>query len=136
MGIFRMKKRFVPLLRTLLTGSCELLSTISAGEPQKRLNLNSRRIGGYAISSHHEENLVEDALAIALGRRKLAEGLLHHSDRVSQYTSSTYQAVLVQFHIQVSMSRKGDCSDNAMKESFYELIEDQVFASTDLSESF
>ncbi len=47
------------------------------------------------------------------------EELMHHSDRGSQYTSLAYQAVLAQFHIQVSMSRKGDCYDNAMMESFF-----------------
>lgn len=45
--------------------------------------------------------------------------MLHHSDRGSQYTSLAYQNVLAQFHIQVSMSRKGDCYDNAMLESFF-----------------
>jgi putative transposase len=54
---------------------------------------------------------------MALGRRKPREELLHHSDRGSQYTSLAYQTVLAQFHIQVSMSKKGDCYDNAMMES-------------------
>ena len=55
---------------------------------------------------------------MALGRRNPSEELLHHSDRGSQYTSLAYQTVLAQFHIQVSMSGKGDCYDNAMMESF------------------
>jgi putative transposase len=71
---------------------------------------------------------------MALGRRKPVEELMHHSDRGSQYTSPTYQAVLAQFHIQVSMSRKGDCYDNTMMESFFssfktECVNRQVYQS-------
>jgi putative transposase len=73
-----------------------------------------RLIVGWAMASHREESLVEAALWMALGRRQPVEELLHHSDRGSQYTSLAYQAVLSQFHIQVSMSGKGDCYDNAM----------------------
>src|SRR6266516_7881783 len=72
----------------------------------------------WAMASHREESLVEEALLMALGWRKPVEELLHHSDRGSQYTSLAYQVVLAQFHIQVSMSGKGDCYDNAMMESF------------------
>ncbi|TMD99603.1 MAG: DDE-type integrase/transposase/recombinase [Chloroflexi bacterium] len=71
------------------------------------------------MASHREESLVEEALLMALGWRKPVEELLHHSDRGSQYTSLAYQAVLAQFHIQVSMSGKGDCYDNAMIVSFF-----------------
>jgi transposase InsO family protein len=74
---------------------------------------------GWAMASHREESLVEAALWMALGRRHPVEELLHHSDRGSQYTSQAYQAVLAQFQIQVSMSGKGDCYDNAMMERFF-----------------
>jgi putative transposase len=74
---------------------------------------------GWAMASHREESLVEAALWMALGRRNPVEKLMHHSDRGSQYTSLAYQAVLAQFPIQVSMSGKGDCYDNAMMESFF-----------------
>jgi transposase InsO family protein len=83
------------------------------------LDVYSRLVVGWAMASHREESLVEAALWMALGRRHPGEELLHHSDRGSQYTSQTYQAVLAQFHIQVSMSGKGDCYDNAMMESFF-----------------
>jgi putative transposase len=56
---------------------------------------------------------------MALVRRHPEAGLLHHSDRGSQYTSSSYQALLAQRGIQVSMSGKGDCYDNAAMESFF-----------------
>lgn len=83
------------------------------------LDVYSRLIVGWAMACHREESLVEAALWMALGRRKPVEELLHHSDRGSQYTSLAYQMVLAQFHIQVSMSKKGDCYDNAMMESFF-----------------
>jgi putative transposase len=83
------------------------------------LDVYARLMVGWAMASHREESLVEEALWMALGRRKPVEELLHHSDRGSQYTSLAYQSVLAQFHIQVSMSRKGDCYDNAMMESFF-----------------
>jgi putative transposase len=83
------------------------------------LDVYSRLIVGWAMAPHREESLVEAALWMALGRRNPGEELLHHSDRGSQYTSQAYQAVLAQFQIQVSMSGKGDCYDNAMMESFF-----------------
>jgi putative transposase len=83
------------------------------------LDVYSRLVVGWAMASHREESLVEAALWMALGRRKPVEELMHHSDRGSQYTSLAYQAALAQFPIQVSMSRKGDCYDNAMMESFF-----------------
>ena len=83
------------------------------------LDVYSRLIVGWAMASRRAESLVETALWMALGRRNPIEELMHHSDRGSQYTSLAYQAVLAQFPIQVSMSRKGDCYDNAMLESFF-----------------
>ncbi len=83
------------------------------------LDVYSRLVVGWAMASHREEHLVEEALLMALGWRKPIEELLHHSDRGSQYTSLAYQGLLARFHIQVSMSGKGDCYDNAMMESFF-----------------
>ena len=62
---------------------------------------------------------MEDALIMAMKRRHPQAGLLHHSDRGSQYTSADYQEQLAQAGIVVSMSRKGNCYDNAMMESFF-----------------
>jgi transposase InsO family protein len=98
------------------------------------LDVYSRLVVGWAMSSHRDESLVEEALWMALGWRKPVQELLHHSDRGSQYTSLAYQAVLAQFHIQVSMSGKGDCYDNAMMESFFsslktECVHRQVYQS-------
>lgn len=83
------------------------------------LDLFSRLIVGWAMAAHRDAELVERALDMALGRRHPEAGLLHHSDRGSQYTSGSYQALLAQRGIQVSMSGKGDCYDNAAMESFF-----------------
>jgi transposase InsO family protein len=98
------------------------------------LGVYSRLIVGWAMDSHREESLVEAALWMALGRRQPGEELLHHSDRGSQYTSLAYQSVLAHFQIQVSMSGKGDCYDNAMMESFMssfktECVQQQTYQS-------
>ena len=83
------------------------------------LDLFSRLVVGWAMAAHRDAELVEQALSMALMRRHPQAGLLHHSDRGSQYTSGSYQALLAQRGIQVSMSGKGDCYDNAAMESFF-----------------
>lgn len=79
----------------------------------------SRKIVGWAMDAHLETSLVERALRMALARRQPKAGLLHHSDRGSQYASGAYRALLEKQHITVSMSAVGNCYDNAMKESFF-----------------
>jgi transposase InsO family protein len=79
----------------------------------------SRRIVGWAMADNLETSLVERALHMALMQRRPQADLLHHSDRGSQYASHDYQRLLAQRHITVSMSRTGNCYDNAMKESFF-----------------
>lgn len=83
------------------------------------LDLFSRLVVGWAMAAHRDAELVEQSLHMALLRRHPAAGLLHHSDRGSQYTSGSYQALLAQMGIQVSTSGKGDCYDNAAMESFF-----------------
>ena len=96
------------------------------------LDVYSRFIVGWAMSATRDATLVEDALTMAMKRRHPEVGLLHHSDRGSQYTSADYQKHLAQAGIAVSMSRKGNCYDNAMMESFFgtlkaECVERQVY---------
>lgn len=79
----------------------------------------SRRIVGLAMDDHMRTELVTRALEMAYQERQPAAGLLHHSDRGSQYTSHAYRALLEQREVVVSMSRKGDCFDNAPVESFW-----------------
>ena len=71
------------------------------------------------MSKERDEQLVTKAAEMALIQRKPGAGLVHHSDRGSQYTSQGYLAVLKEAEIQVSMSSKGDCYDNALMESFF-----------------
>jgi putative transposase len=83
------------------------------------MDVFSRQIVGWSMSERQQTALVEDALQMALARRCPQTGLLHHSDRGSQYASHDYQKLLAKEHIQVSMSRSGNCYDNAMMESFF-----------------
>jgi putative transposase len=82
------------------------------------LDTYSRMVVRWAMASHRDEALVEQAALMTLARRNPAPGLLHHSDRGSQYTCQDYRALLAQCGIVVSMSRKADCYDNALMESF------------------
>ena len=79
----------------------------------------SRKIVGWAMEEHLQTSLVERAFQMALRQRKPPAGLLHHSDRGSQYASDDYRKLLTKHQVTVSMSRSGNCYDNAMKESFF-----------------
>ncbi len=83
------------------------------------LDLFSRKVVGWAMADHMEASLVEDALQMALQQRQPEAGLLHHSDQGRQYTSVVYQNRLANAHCQISMSRTGNCYDNAAMESFF-----------------
>ena len=83
------------------------------------MDLYSRRIVGWALASTQDTTLVLAALLMAIGRRQPAAGLLHHSDRGSQYASAQYQALLQTYRFTVSMSSTGNCFDNAAMESFF-----------------
>ena len=83
------------------------------------LDVFSRRIVGWSMQKRMTKALVIDALRMALFQREKTDGLLHHSDRGSQYTSADYQDLLQSRGITVSMSGTGNCYDNAMMESFF-----------------
>lgn len=83
------------------------------------LDVFSRRIVGWSMGTRLHRQLVENALYMAVGRRRFTGDLLHHSDRGSQFTSHDYLDLLESYGITVSMSRSGNCYDNAMKESFF-----------------
>lgn len=93
------------------------------------LDLYSRMVVGWSMSGNCDEKLIERALHQALARRHPKTGLLHHSDRGSQYTSQAYQACLGKAGIQSSMSRKGNCWDNAVMESFFGTLKDECVRS-------
>jgi len=86
------------------------------------LDLYSRGIVGLAMSDRITDDLTQNALNQAIGRRNPSAGLIHHSDRGSQYASGDYQALLQKNEIIPSMSRKGDCWDNAVAESFFHTL--------------
>ena len=97
------------------------------------LDLFSRRVVGWTMSASNDTALALDALYAALGERTPTSGLLHHSDRGSPYASDEYRAALAQRGIVASMSRKGDCWDNAVAESFFatlraELVDHEQYA--------
>jgi len=83
------------------------------------LDLFARRIVGWAMSARMTSQLVHEALHMAIDQRQPAAGLIHHSDRGSQYTSADYQHALNNQRFQVSMSGSGHCYDNAPTESFF-----------------
>lgn len=83
------------------------------------LDLFSRRVVGWVMSASQDEALVEMAFRMALLGRQPAAGLLFHSDRGSQYTSDAYRALEASVNVTVSMSRTGNCYDNAVTESFF-----------------
>jgi putative transposase len=82
------------------------------------MDLFARPIVGWSMATHLRAELVEDAFRMAVGRRLLVPGLLHHSDQGSQYTSAQIQSLLARHYIEVSMSGVGNCYDNAPMESF------------------
>ncbi len=83
------------------------------------IDLFSRKVVGWAIDRRMTTTLVSDALTMAVWRRRPPKGLLHHSDRGSQYASHAYQAELNKHGMVCSMSGKGDCWDNAVVERFF-----------------
>jgi len=83
------------------------------------MDLYSRMIVGWSMGDKHSAELVENALKMAVDHRGNIKGVVLHSDQGSQYASSTYQQLLQEFGILCSMSRKGNCWDNAPMESFF-----------------
>lgn len=94
------------------------------------LDLRSRRVVGWSMSASLAEKLVLDALKMALLRRKPGRGILHHSDRGSQYAGKAYRKLLRDHGMRCSMSRKGDCWDNAVVESFNATIKTELIYRT------
>lgn len=83
------------------------------------IDLYSRQVVGWAMNEHMKASLVNDALLMALWKRKPVRGLIWHTDRGSQYASDSHRSVLRTHGIIQSMSRKGNCWDNAVAESFF-----------------
>ena len=90
------------------------------------LDLFSRRVVGWSMAKHMRTELAANALAMAIGNRLTEKDLLHHSDRGSQYASFAYQKLLEQNGIRCSMSRRGNCHDNAVVESFFGTLKSEL----------
>ena len=90
------------------------------------IDLYSRKVVGWSMANHMKAKLVNDALTMALFRRKPAKGLIWHSDRGSQYASDSHRNILKDHSIIQSMSRKGNCWDNAVAESFFKTLKTEL----------
>jgi putative transposase len=95
------------------------------------LDLASPRVVGWAMRHKLERGLTLDALGMAVAQRRPAAGVLHHADRGSQYACGEYQALLAQRGMTCSMSRTGDCWDNAVAESFLATLKAERVAGAD-----
>ena len=94
------------------------------------LDLFSRRVVGWATSDRLGEGVALDALTMSLARRRPAAGLVHHSDRGPQYISDQYGSVLARHGIVTSLSRRGNCWDNAVAESFFATLKVELVYET------
>ena len=90
------------------------------------IDLYSRQVIGWSMAEHMRTKLVNDALLMAVWKRKPDKGLLWHTDRGSQYASESHRALLEQHGIRQSMSRKGNCWDNAVSESFFHTLKTEL----------
>ena len=90
------------------------------------LDLYSRRVVGWAMSGCMNRQLVIDALTMAIEHRQPAPGLVHHTDQGVVYATSAYRAILATRGIIASMSRRGDCYDNAVAESFFSNLKNEL----------
>jgi putative transposase len=90
------------------------------------LDLCSRAVVGWSMANHMRVELVNQALSMALCQRQPAAGLIMHTDRGSQYGADRYRQLLAQHGIQPSMSRKGNCWDNAVAESFFHTLKTEL----------
>jgi putative transposase len=90
------------------------------------IDLCSRKIVGWSMADHMRVELVSDALKMAIARRRPGEDLLHHSDRGVQYASEDYMHLLQSHDMRISMSGKGDCWDNAVMESFWATLKNEL----------
>jgi len=90
------------------------------------LDAHSRRVIGWAMADHLRTELALDALTMALDRRRPATGLVHHTDRGCQYTAAASQEMLTAQAIAISMSRVGDCYDNALAERFFATLKREL----------
>jgi len=90
------------------------------------IDLYSRQVVGWSMNKRMKATLVNDALLMAIWKRKPAKGLIWHTDRGSQYASDSHREILKQHGVIQSMSRKGNCWDNAVSESFFHTLKTEL----------
>ena len=90
------------------------------------MDLYSRKIVGWSMDTSMKATLVNDAITMALWQRRPAKGLIWHTDRGSQYCSNSHREILKDHGVLQSMSRKGDCWDNATSESFFSILKKEL----------
>lgn len=90
------------------------------------IDLGSRKVVGWALQEHMRTELILEALQMAYSRRSPKKGVIHHSDQGSQYASFKYQSELLKMGMVPSMSRKGNCWDNAPSESFFATLKKEL----------
>ena len=90
------------------------------------IDLYSRRVVGWSMGSLMKAKLVYDALTMAIWQRRPSPGLIHHSDQGSQYASKSFRKLLLDNHIIGSMSRRRNCWDNAVVESFFSSLKKEI----------
>lgn len=95
------------------------------------LDLASRRVVGWAMADTPASDIALRALRMAIGARSPAPGLIHHSDRGVQYAAAEYQALLRSHGMRPSMSRKANCWDNAVAESFFATLDRELIVTSD-----
>ena len=98
------------------------------------IDLYSRKVVGWSMSESMTTDVFLSALEMALGRRGDISGLVHHSDRGSQYCSAAFRSALCREGIECSMSRKGDCWDNAVAESFFATLKKELVYQNDFAD--
>jgi putative transposase len=86
------------------------------------MDLYSRKIVGWSLAKNMAVKMVKEALLMAIGRRKPDPGLIHHSDRGTQYACNEYRRLLQNYGMVSSMSRSGNCLDNAVAERFFRTL--------------
>jgi transposase InsO family protein len=125
-----LQRRFAPGAHRIDTLWCGDISYVRTWEGWAYLatviDLSSRRIVGLALADHLRSSLVSEALAMALSQRRPASGLIFHTDRGCQYTSAEFRELLGKHGIVQSLSRPGQCWDNAVAESFFATLKEEL----------
>jgi len=125
-----LKRDFAPTSHAIDTAWCSDISYVRTWEGWTYLatviDLSSRRVVGLAMADHLRTSLVSEALAMALAQRRPAPGLVFHTDRGCQYTSHDFRELLARHGIAQSLSRPGQCWDNAVAESFFATLKEEL----------